>query len=98
MFSVDAIWEDAADDARNLAWARGIWSEISSAYSTGRCYLNFAGLGEEGESLVRNSYGAPNYERLQALKARYDPGNMFRFNQNIVPASGGRRGCARAPR
>jgi FAD/FMN-containing dehydrogenase len=50
----------------------------------GRMYLNFPGLGEEGERLVRNSFGA-NYARLQAIKLKYDPGNLFRFNPNIRP-------------
>jgi FAD/FMN-containing dehydrogenase len=50
----------------------------------GGLYLNFAGLDEEKEDLVRASYGA-NYERLAALKATYDPTNLFRMNQNIRP-------------
>ena len=54
-------------------------------HSNGRAYLNFAGFGEDGEELVRSSYGAGNYERLVALKIRYDPMNLFRLNQNIKP-------------
>ncbi len=54
-------------------------------HSSGRAYLNFAGLGEEGEELVRTSVGAANYERLAALKTRYDPSNLFQLNQNIKP-------------
>lgn len=52
----------------------------------GRVDLNFAGIGEEREQLVRAGYGA-NYKRLAALKAKYDPENLFRMNLNIVPAS-----------
>ena len=55
------------------------------AYSTGGMYLNFAGYGEEKEALVRAAYG-PNYERLTTLKAKYDPGNLFRLNANVQPA------------
>jgi FAD/FMN-containing dehydrogenase len=55
-------------------------------YSSGGLYLNFAGLGEEKEALVKAAYGA-NYERLAELKAKYDPGNLFRMNLNITPAS-----------
>jgi FAD/FMN-containing dehydrogenase len=54
-------------------------------FSSGGLYLNFAGFGEEKEALVRAGYGA-NYDRLTALKARYDPGNLFRMNQNIKPS------------
>ncbi len=85
MLSIDGIWEDAADDEKNLAWARAFWADMKH-HSNGRAYLNFAGLGEEGEELVRTSYGAANYERLAALKTKYDPTNLFRLNQNIKPS------------
>ncbi len=84
MLSIDGIWEGAADDEKNLAWARAFWADMKH-HSNGRAYLNFAGLGEEGEELVRTSYGAANYERLVALKAKYDRTNLFRLNQNIKP-------------
>ena len=54
-------------------------------FNSGGLYLNFAGFGEEKEALVRAGYGA-NYDRLVALKNRYDPTNLFRMNQNIKPA------------
>jgi FAD/FMN-containing dehydrogenase len=53
-------------------------------FGPGGLYLNFAGFGEEKEALVRAGYGA-NYDRLATLKAQYDPNNLFRMNQNIVP-------------
>ena len=53
----------------------------------GGIYLNFPGDGEGGESLVRAAYGDANYERLAALKATYDPTNLFRMNLNIAPAA-----------
>jgi FAD/FMN-containing dehydrogenase len=84
MLSIDGIWKDAADDEKNLAWARAFWADMKH-YSNGRAYLNFAGLGEEGQELVRTSYGAANYERLVALKTKYDPTNLFQLNQNIEP-------------
>jgi FAD/FMN-containing dehydrogenase len=86
MLSIDGVWEDAADDEKNLAWARAFWADMKH-HSNGRAYLNFAGLGEEGEELLRTSYGAANYERLTALKAKYDPANLFHLNQNIKPAT-----------
>ena len=47
-------------------------------------YVNF--LGEEGEQRVRDAYPDSTWERLVAIKARYDPDNLFRLNQNIPPA------------
>ena len=47
-------------------------------------YLNFAGHGEDGEALVKAAYGQA-YARLSVLKAKYDPDNLFRMNQNIEP-------------
>jgi FAD/FMN-containing dehydrogenase len=84
MLSIDSIWEDAADDEKNLDWSRAFWGDMKH-HSDGRAYLNFAGFGEEGEELVRTSYGAANYDRLVELKTQYDPGNLFRLNQNIKP-------------
>ncbi len=55
-------------------------------YSSGGLYLNFQVLAEEGEDPVRAAYGA-NYERLVALKTKYDPTNLLRLNQNIMPAA-----------
>ena len=66
-----------------LAYSRAYLAEMEP-YSPGGLYVNFAGLGEEGDALVRSAYGA-NYERLVALKNKYDPTNFFRLNQNIKP-------------
>ena len=79
-----ANWTDAADDERNIAWSRAGWA-ATEQFSSGGVYLNFPGLGEEQEDLVRAGYGT-NYARLTALKAEYDPTNLFRMNQNIRPA------------
>jgi FAD/FMN-containing dehydrogenase len=83
MLSVDAIWVKPEDDATNLSWARDFWSDMQR-WSNGRGYLNFAGLPEDGDGLARGTYG-PNYRRLAQIKAKYDPTNLFRFNQNIKP-------------
>jgi FAD/FMN-containing dehydrogenase len=83
MLSIDTTWEDPRDSERNIAWARTFWRDMA-AFSPGGTYLNFPGLGEEREELVRAAYGA-NYDRLVALKRKYDPANLFRLNQNIPP-------------
>jgi FAD/FMN-containing dehydrogenase len=62
-------------------WARESW-EALAPYRTG-AYVNW--LMEEGEQRVRESYGEARYRRLQAVKRRYDPRNVFRLNQNILP-------------
>jgi hypothetical protein len=60
-------------------WARGLWSALEPHHQN--VYVNF--LMEEGEERVRQAYGAAKYDRLKALKRRYDPDNFFRLNQNI---------------
>jgi len=86
MFSIDSIWSAPQDDAANIAWTREYWERLKPYSDQGRIYLNFAGHGEDSENLVRRSYGA-NFKRLAAIKHQYDPGNLFRFNQNIPPAA-----------
>ncbi len=83
MLSLDAIWSDAADDDKNIGWVRNFWNDMQR-HSTGRMYLNFPGHGE-GEKLVQNAFGADIYARLQKVKRKYDPDNIFRMNQNILP-------------
>jgi FAD/FMN-containing dehydrogenase len=77
-------WTDPAQTDEAVAFGREYW-EAMGRYSTGGLYLNFAGFLEEKDALVRAGYGA-NYERLAALKAKYDPANLFRMNPNIAPA------------
>lgn len=62
-------------------WARNYW-EALHPYSAGGAYVNF--MMDEGEDRIRATYGA-NYDRLQAIKAKYDPKNLFHVNQNIKP-------------
>lgn len=84
LINPEANWEHPRDDEANIAWARGVLTALG-AVGDGRAYLNFPGFLEEGDDLVRRSLG-PNYERLARLKARVDPGNLFRRNANIPPA------------
>ena len=75
------LWEDAADDERNIAYGRR-WREVLAPYRTGATYLNFTG--EEGTDRVRAAYG-PHYERLARVKAGWDPNNVFRATGNVRP-------------
>ncbi len=84
MLSLDAIWSKPREDEANISWVRNTWQDMQR-HSTGRMYLNFPGLGE-GDHLVRDAFGAEIYTRLQEIKKKYDPSNLFRLNQNILPA------------
>src|SRR2546430_3169273 len=57
------------------------YTTLFRSYSAGGAYVNFL-MGDEGEDRVKKTYGQ-NYERLIAIKNKYDPGNLFRVNQNI---------------
>jgi FAD/FMN-containing dehydrogenase len=83
MLSLDAIWSSSSEDDANISWVRRFWDDMQP-YSTGRLYLNFPGHGE-GQNLVRDAFGEKPYKRLQEIKRKYDPQNLFRLNQNIVP-------------
>jgi FAD/FMN-containing dehydrogenase len=63
-------------------WAKRFWSALEPHHTS--VYVNF--LMEEGEERVREAYGSEKYDRLKALKRKYDPDNFFRINQNIPPA------------
>ncbi len=65
-------------------------TEATSEHLTGETYLNFMELDAAGEDRVRAAYPTGDWERLVALKDRHDPDNVFRFNRNIAPSSGGR--------
>jgi FAD/FMN-containing dehydrogenase len=73
---------DPADKERITAWARNYW-EALHPHSAGGAYINF--MMEEGDERIRATY-RDNYGRLQTVKAKYDPTNFFRVNQNITPS------------
>ncbi len=75
-------WEDPVDDERCIRWARDFFN-ASAPFASGGVYVNFL-TADEGVR-VRTAYG-PNYDRLAQVKQKYDPGNLFRMNQNIKPA------------
>jgi FAD/FMN-containing dehydrogenase len=82
LYNVIGFWTAPDDDQVNIAWARAAFEALQPV-SSGRAYVNF--MVDEGADRVRAAYGA-NYERLVALKRRYDPDNLFRLNQNISPS------------
>jgi FAD/FMN-containing dehydrogenase len=74
---------DAANNERMIEWARNYWTALHP-YSAGGGYINM--MMDEGQENVRAAY-RENYSRLARIKAAYDPGNLFRVNQNILPGA-----------
>jgi len=83
VLNVVTKWHDPRESEKHIAWTRNI-EDAMRPFSTGGVYVNF--LGEEGEDRVRSAYAPAKYDRLVALKNRYDPTNFFRMNQNIKPS------------
>lgn len=79
-----AVWENPSDSERHIEWARGFRRDMGR-HTNGGVYLNF--IGDEGQSRVKAAYGESTYARLAALKAEWDPTNIFHRNQNIRPAT-----------
>jgi FAD/FMN-containing dehydrogenase len=79
-----AIWEDPADDAAQIAWARHFADALRPSSLSGAGYANYAPVDETPER-VRAAFGSDRFERLMAVKRRYDPDNAFRFNLNVLP-------------
>ncbi len=78
--NIIGTWTAPEDNEQHIDWARGLFAALQP-YAHG-AYINF--LGDEGQERVRAAYGS-NYERLVALKNKYDPANLFQLNQNIRP-------------
>ncbi len=81
VMNVHTRWEDPKDDDTCISWARTFF-EATAGFATGGVYVNFV---SEDEGRVQAAYGS-NYERLAKLKKRFDPDNVFRVNQNVVPS------------
>ena len=81
VLNVHGRWDEAADDEKGIGWAREFF-KASAPYASAGAYVNFM-TAEEGDR-VAAAYGS-NYERLVEIKRRYDPENVFHFNQNIKP-------------
>jgi FAD/FMN-containing dehydrogenase len=79
------VCAEPAEAQRCAQWAREFW-EAMRPFSTGGVYVNYLGReADEGAERVRAAYGAEKYQRLLALKEKYDPTNLFRLNRNIRP-------------
>ena len=83
--SAMATWEDAALDDQYIAWARDMAAAMEPWSFSGGGYVNYMQADEPIER-VRAGFGAEAFERLRALKSRYDPDNVLHRNQNIPPA------------
>ena len=79
-----SMWAEDSDTEKNIAYTKQLAGAMKP-WSTGRVYLKF--LGDEGQERVESGFGPEKYARLQSLKAKWDPTNLFRHNQNIPPAS-----------
>ena len=82
-FNITAVTHSGEGFDQEREWVRNFWSALEPYHTS--VYVNF--LMEEGEERIRQAYGAEKYDRLKALKRRYDPDNFFRLNQNIGPAA-----------
>jgi FAD/FMN-containing dehydrogenase len=78
-----AQWVDPAESPRHVEWTRQMFDALRP-YSSGAYLLNF--LDQEGDDTIKAAFG-PNYDRLAAVKKKYDPANFFRLNQNIQPSA-----------
>ena len=81
VLNVHGRWDEATDDQKGIGWAREFF-KASAPYASGGAYVNF--MTAEEDDRVAAAYGS-NYERLVEIKRRYDPENVFCFNQNIKP-------------
>lgn len=83
MVNMAALYQQPDEQAQHEAWA----ADFAAALRQGEAgaYVNF--LGDEGEARIHEAYPGKTWERLAAIKRRYDPGNLFRLNQNIPPTN-----------
>ncbi len=82
MLNVAALYQNPEEKPKHEAWATDFARVLQQ--SDEGVYINF--LGDEGEARIRAAYPGRTWERLTAIKARYDPTNLFHLNQNIPPA------------
>ncbi len=83
-FVIVSVWMDPVTTDKNIAWTRTTYADMEPHFVRRR-YVNYLG-DDEVKDAIRSAYG-PNYSRLVEIKRRYDPGNLFRLNQNIEPTA-----------
>jgi FAD/FMN-containing dehydrogenase len=83
IMNVHTRWRDKAQDGACVAWTRQLFESVAP-FASGSVYVNF--MPDDEKERVEKAYGS-NYRRLAEIKRRYDPGNLFRMNQNIQPTS-----------
>jgi FAD/FMN-containing dehydrogenase len=81
VLNVHGRWDDAEQDEACISWSRDFF-DAATPYAMGGVYVNF--MTEEETDRIGSAYG-PNYDRLAAVKQKYDPHNLFHLNQNIKP-------------
>jgi FAD/FMN-containing dehydrogenase len=82
--NVHTRWSHPAEDEACIGWARGLFG-AAAPFATGAVYVNF--MPDDETQRVRSGAYGPNYDRLATVKAKYDPTNLFRMNQNVLPAA-----------
>ncbi len=82
---VIGMWQDPAEDEKQIRWVRELF-EAMQPFSAGGFYPNYDA--DPSAERLAAAFGSEKYERLRAIKRKYDPGNIFRLNQNIRPAEG----------
>ena len=79
---ITSQWIDPAESEKNIRWARDLW-EAMQPFAKDTVYVNY--LDHDEQTRIKAVYGPEKYNRLVALKNKYDPTNLFRMNQNIKP-------------
>jgi FAD/FMN-containing dehydrogenase len=81
MLTVAAVFENVDQTAEHEAWVTSCWNELQRGDRA--AYVGF--LGDEGDGRIREAYPGATWDWLAEVKARYDPSNVFRVNQNVLP-------------
>ncbi len=79
---IQTRWKDREESQMHLQWTRD-FHQAMHQHGTGKVYVNF--VAHEGAERVKDAYNSKTHRQLQRIKAKYDPENIFRMNQNIRP-------------